>query len=80
VDAADYAVWRQTLDSTIDLRADGNGNGVIDLADYNVWRSTFGNSYGNGVGLGEAVPEPSTLVTVILAGSIALATRRRSDV
>ena len=30
VDAADYTVWRDTLGSTTDLRADGNGNGSID--------------------------------------------------
>jgi hypothetical protein len=37
VDAADYTIWRDTLGSTTDLRADGNGNGVIDQADFGVW-------------------------------------------
>jgi hypothetical protein len=44
VDAADYTVWRNTLGSTIDLRADGNGNGVIDQGDYGVWTANFGRT------------------------------------
>jgi rhamnogalacturonan endolyase len=42
VDSADYTVWRDTLGSTDDLRADGSGNGVVDQADYGVWRLYFG--------------------------------------
>jgi hypothetical protein len=44
VDAADYTVWRNTLGSTIDLRADGDGNGMVDPADYGVWKSHFGQT------------------------------------
>jgi hypothetical protein len=43
-DAGDYAVWRKTLNSFTDLRADGNGNGVVDQADYDVWRANFGRT------------------------------------
>ena len=48
VDAADYALWRKTLGSTTDLRADGSGastgvpNGVVDQFDYTLWRANFG--------------------------------------
>jgi glucose/arabinose dehydrogenase/type 1 glutamine amidotransferase len=42
VDAADYVVWRKTVGSTTDDRADGNGDGVIDAEDYDVWRANFG--------------------------------------
>jgi Type I phosphodiesterase / nucleotide pyrophosphatase/Dockerin type I domain len=42
VDAGDYAVWRSTLGSTTDLRADGDGNGKVDEADFQLWRSHFG--------------------------------------
>jgi cytochrome c len=42
VDAADYVVWRQTVDSTSDFRADGNGDKAIDADDYGVWRANFG--------------------------------------
>ncbi len=40
VDAADYVVWRDTLGSTTDLRADGNPNLVIDANDRRVWMPT----------------------------------------
>ena len=42
VDAADFNVWRDTLNSISDLRADGDGNGVVDAADYQVWVANFG--------------------------------------
>ncbi|HEX4415012.1 MAG TPA: hypothetical protein VH107_15355 [Lacipirellulaceae bacterium] len=48
VDAADYTVWRDTLGSTGDLRADGNGDLIIDAGDFDVWRSSFSNSYNFG--------------------------------
>ena len=44
VNAADYTVWRDTLGSTTDLRADASGNGSVDTADYNLWKSNFGQS------------------------------------
>jgi hypothetical protein len=47
VDAADYVIWRKTLGSTTNLRANGDNAGssmgVIDQADYNFWRNNFGN-------------------------------------
>ena len=46
VDAADYVVWRDTLGSTEDFRANGNNEGasedLIDQADYEVWKMNFG--------------------------------------
>jgi hypothetical protein len=44
VNAADYVLWRKTLGSTTDLRADGDGNGRVDAADYDFWRARFGNT------------------------------------
>jgi hypothetical protein len=41
VDAADYVLWRKTLGSNSDLRADGNANGTVDQPDLNVWRANF---------------------------------------
>jgi hypothetical protein len=43
VDSADYTVWRDTLGSTTDLRADGDGNGVVEEADFQLWRAHFGD-------------------------------------
>ena len=42
VDAADYVVWRKTLNQTgTDLAADGNHDGTVDDADYSVWSANF---------------------------------------
>jgi len=75
VDAADYSIWRDTLGSTTDLRADGSrtgaSSGVVDTADYEVWRRNFGRSAHTGAGGLATVPEPATawLVAVVLAAS-----------
>src|SRR5262249_5761235 len=34
VDAADFTVWRDTLGSTTDLRADGDSDGIVNQLDY----------------------------------------------
>ena len=44
VDAADYVLWRKTLGSTDDLRADGDGDADVDQDDYSVWRANFGRT------------------------------------
>jgi len=49
VDAGDYVRWRNTLGSTMDLRADGSGptpgipDGVVDQFDYAWWKSHYGD-------------------------------------
>ncbi|MGE3639876.1 MAG: hypothetical protein AB7G28_15075, partial [Pirellulales bacterium] len=48
VDAADYTVWRNTLGSSTDLRADGNKSGTVDDADYDYWKARFGNQVKGG--------------------------------
>jgi hypothetical protein len=63
VDAADYVVWR-----------DGLGT-LYTQNDYEVWRAHFGASLGSGSGsalpsadpLSAAVPEPATIVLLVLA-------------
>ena len=51
VDAADYVVWRSTLDQTgTDLVADGNDNGAVDAADYQLWRANFGSRQNSAIG------------------------------
>ncbi|MEX2170487.1 MAG: phosphodiester glycosidase family protein [Pirellulales bacterium] len=64
VDAADYVIWRDTLGSSTNLAADGNGSSVIDFGDYGVWKANFGNTSGSSA---EAVvPEPSSLTLLLL--------------
>jgi hypothetical protein len=81
VDAADYTIWRDTLGSTTDLRANGDNTGasagVIDQADYAFWKANFGNHSGSGATAG--VPEPATL-WLLLAGILTMCVRRRSTV
>ena len=71
VDAADYTLWRDTLGSSDDLRADGNNNGEVDDLDFLVWRQQFGNVYNLGAGSGSlAVPEPSSALLVLIASAM----------
>jgi subtilisin-like proprotein convertase family protein len=47
VEAADFVLWRKTLDSTAVPAysgADGDGDGTIDQEDYGVWRAHFGQT------------------------------------
>jgi T5SS/PEP-CTERM-associated repeat protein len=81
VDAADYTVWRDTLGSMSDLRANGDNTGAsagkIDQADFNVWKANFGTHAGSGSGASAAVPEPPTL-WMLLAGILTICCRRRA--
>jgi hypothetical protein len=78
VDAADYTIWRDTLGSTTDLRANGNNTGAsagkIDQADYLVWKSNFGHSAG--AGAAAAVPEPTSWLLLSLGACLARASIR----
>jgi hypothetical protein len=71
VNAADYTVWRDQLGKNVTsgTGADGDGNGVVNANDYSFWKTRFGNVSGSGsasqVG---AVPEPSSVIIVVLAG------------
>jgi len=46
VDAADYILWRKTLNQPVApySGSDGNGNATIDQDDYGVWRAHFGHA------------------------------------
>ncbi|MEX2169194.1 MAG: LamG domain-containing protein [Pirellulales bacterium] len=68
VDAADYTLWRDTLGSDTDLRADGDGSLIVDLGDYTKWVENFGAPGSLGAGASaEAVPEPSSLLLAMAA-------------
>lgn len=53
VNIADYTIWRNTLGSTTDFRANGDNEGasedLIDEADYEVWKGNFGLSAEGGI-------------------------------
>jgi hypothetical protein len=44
VDAGDYVQWRDTRGSMTDLRADGNGDGLVNDADRFVWIANYGRT------------------------------------
>ncbi|TWT37419.1 AmiA-like protein [Posidoniimonas corsicana] len=46
VDAADYTVWRDQKDQTVEpgTGADGNFDGIVDSQDYQLWRSQYGTA------------------------------------
>jgi T5SS/PEP-CTERM-associated repeat protein len=75
VDAADYVIWRATLGSTVDLRANGDDTGAsqgrIDQADLNYWKARYGNT--SGTGSGAPVPEPAGMVSIVVALMLAYA-------
>ena len=77
VDAANYNVWRDSLGQTAaGLANDGNSNIHIAVGDYTVCRTYFGETASGGGAAAVAgvlssvsgnVPEPTTLVLLILA-------------
>jgi hypothetical protein len=76
VDAADYVLWRDTLEQTVNpagIGADGDMSGTVDSADYEFWRARFGNMIaGSASGTTSAiVPEPAS-VTIAFLGWVAI--------
>jgi PEP-CTERM motif len=69
VDAADYVVWRKGLGT------------IYTPTDYDAWRSHFGQTAGSGSGatMNSAVPEPASLVMLII-GMLAICVLRRGPV
>ena len=78
VNAADYPVWSDTRDQTIQsgTGADGSGDGTINQADYQYWKDRFGNVIVNG---GTTIPEPGSVVLVLLALMTTAVHRHRAD-
>ncbi|QDU90941.1 Endo-1,3-1,4-beta-glycanase ExsH [Pirellulimonas nuda] len=78
VDAADYTVWRDQLESVgASLTADGDGDGSVGTSDYHLWKEHFGQSLASGSPAeAAAVPEPTGLCLIVAAG-VGLGLRRR---
>lgn len=76
VDAADYVVWRNTMGNVAAAfsGADGNGDFIVDAADYTIWRDNLGRvemalGGSSGAVSATAVPEPSSVWMLLLAGA-----------
>ena len=65
VDAADYVMWRNSVDDIVDAfsAADGDGSGTIDPGDYDVWRAHFGQTAGSGAGVAESLRDSGLAVS-----------------
>jgi hypothetical protein len=61
VDASDYIVWRDAVNSSVILPNDATP-GAVDSSDYDVWRAHFGLTLAGGMAVTGAatVPEPHT--------------------
>lgn len=78
VDAADYALWRNSVGQAITLPNDTTPSSVTQ-ADYDVWRANFGKTpaaSGAGAVVGAAVPEPASFMLLLVAALGPIATRR----
>lgn len=80
VDAADFALWRNSVGQAITLPNDSTP-GSVTQADYEVWRANFGRTppgSGAGAAFGTAVPEPASCWLAFIAVLAPIARRRAS--
>jgi hypothetical protein len=78
VDAGDYVTWRKN-NTTNNALPNDNGLGTpIGPSHYTLWRSNFGKPPGSGALVGGSVPEPATVLLVLMgiAGLSAFRARR----
>jgi len=68
VDGEDFLVWQQQFGSTVaaGTGADGTGDTLVDGADLTFWSGVFGTA----TGAGTAVPEPGSMLMVVLGGGL----------
>jgi hypothetical protein len=77
VDAADYTMWRDHLDTNFEL-ANDETPGSVDASDYEIWRTHFGQTLEGSAATVSAVPEPTTFSSAVLGFvAIVVAARRR---
>jgi hypothetical protein len=76
VDAADYVTWRKNNGTNNALPNDGGLGTPITTAHYDLWTANFGETAGSG-GAAGAVPEPSTMVSLVGLVAGGLLVRRR---
>ncbi|WP_425396745.1 hypothetical protein [Aeoliella sp.] len=79
VNLADYTVWRNNLGAPAGTLPNDTAGGTIGAAQYDLWRMNLGQSVGPVAAVGNStVPEPATLVTVLIA-MCSVASRRVGD-
>jgi hypothetical protein len=66
IDAADYVVWRQNVNTSNSIPNDKTPQSVMQ-EDYTVWRANFGRSAGSALLINTAIPEP-TGIFMVFAG------------
>jgi hypothetical protein len=77
VDAADYSVWRDSMESGTPLLNETASLGTVDYDDYMAWKGNFGaTNLPGGGGSRNSVPEPATAWLVLLA-ALAIIGRKR---
>jgi predicted phosphodiesterase len=67
VDGADFLVWQRGFGSTTQLAADGNHDGQVNADDLTIWQNNYGTSLNASLSTLESVPEPATLLLMLLA-------------
>ncbi len=81
VDAADYTVWRDHLGAPAGTLLNDPAGGAIGTAQYTQWKTHFGQTFGAGSGAISLapVPEPSTVVLMMLAMAGAFLRRPQAE-
>jgi hypothetical protein len=83
IDAADFTVWRDSLDQTgtesNHPAADANHDFLVNTLDYDTWKTRFGTQAPSGMGASSstAVPEPSAMLLAAMAMLLVAANKPR---
>jgi hypothetical protein len=82
VDAADYIMWKNVEGTSTDLPNDGTLTGTVGADHYDLWRANFGKPSGSGAGSVAiaGVPEPTTVVMLLIGGVVVALSRRHTMV
>jgi hypothetical protein len=71
VDAADYTLWRNNVGAPAGTLPNDINGGVIGPAQYAMWKARFGNTAGSSAASFASVPEPASVLLLLLAAIVA---------